>query len=93
MKEQFNRLLETLGLKDKQNVYKGRIKDFYVTTTQYNANDSWYFEFEFDAPVDIESFRLFVEAIEVLPEQVQAIKNVLYKIEYVENDNSLLEDY
>ena len=47
---------------------------------KYNANDSWYFEFEFDAPVNIESFRLFVEAIENLPEQVQAIKNVLYKI-------------
>jgi DNA polymerase-3 subunit alpha (Gram-positive type) len=93
MKEQFNRLLETLGLKDKQQIYNGRIKDFYVSTTQYNANDSWYFEFEFDAPVDIESFRLFVEGIEALPESVQAIKNVLYKIEYINNDYSLLEDY
>jgi DNA polymerase-3 subunit alpha (Gram-positive type) len=93
MSERFLRVLQMLDLKDKKDKYNGRVKDFYVTTTQYNANDSWFFELEFDRPLDIKDYQVFVERLESLPHKVPSIKHVLYRIEYVENDYSMLEDY
>ena len=93
MNGRFKKLLEMLDLKEKENQYKGRIKDFYVTTTQYNANDSWYFDVEFERPLEIEEFKVFTERLELLPMKVKSIKNILYKISYGENDYTLLEEY
>lgn len=93
MDGRLNKLLETLDLKGKENRYKGRIKDFYIATTQYNANDSWFFDIEFDEPLEIEDFKVFTERLDSLPNKVKGIKYTNYKINYANNDYSKLEDY
>ena len=93
MNGRFIKLLEMLDLKEQKQHFNGRVKDFYITTTQYNANDSWFFDVEFDEPLEIEYFKTFVERLELLPKKVQAIKYTDYKISYVNNDFRLLEDY
>jgi DNA polymerase-3 subunit alpha (Gram-positive type) len=86
-------LLEKLKLSDKKHLYRGRIKDFYITTTQYNANDSWFFDIEFEKPFDIEDFKVFVERLELLPKTVKGIQYIDYHISFEENDYTLVEDY
>ena len=87
------KLLEMLDLKEQKDLKTGRVKDFYITTTQYNANDSWFFDLEFDEPLEIESFKLFIERLELLPRKVQAIKYTDYKITFLNNDYLKVEEY
>ncbi len=93
MRKRFIKLLETLDLQDKQAVYKGKLKDFQVTTTYNNTNDCWFFDIEFDHVLPIEDFNLFITRLALIPQKVKSIKSTDYRISFKENDYQLLEDY
>ena len=93
MKDRFIRLLEMLDLLDKRHIYIGELKDFEVTTTLNNTNDSWFFDIELQTPIDIEDFKVFAERIKLLPRKVKGVQSVDYKISYKEQDYEQLEEY
>lgn len=93
MNGQFSKLLESIGLQDKKKKFQGRVKEFYVETTDFNANDRWSFEFEFDSPLPINDYQTFIEALENLPGKMKSIKQIDYRISYVNQDVDVLDDY
>ena len=89
MNDKLMKLLELLDLLDEIKIYDGKLNEITVN----KADNSWFFDIEFENVLEIEYFLKFVERLESLPKQLAYITKTDYKITYLNNDYSHLSDY
>ncbi len=89
MNDKLMKLLELLDLLDEIKIYDGKLNGITVN----KADNSWFFDIEFENALEIEYFLKFVERLESLPKKLDYITKTAYKITYLNNDYSQLSEY
>jgi len=89
MNDKLQKLLELIDLADNSKIYNGKLNGITVN----KADNSWFFDIEFNQVLEIEYFKIFVERVESLPKKLKYITKVDYRINYKNNNNSYLGDY
>jgi len=89
MNDKLMKLLELLDLLSEIKTYEGKLNEIIVN----KADNSWFFDIEFDKVLEMKDFLTFVNRLELLPEKLTYITKTDFKIKYLNNDYSLLCDY
>jgi len=89
MNDKLIKLLEMLDLINDLKNYEGILKEITVN----KADDSWFFDIEFENVLEIEHFCTFINRLELLPKKMKVITKTDYKISYKNYNDSNLEDY
>ncbi len=89
MNSNFKNLLKQIELLDKQDIYDGELIELLID----EADKSWLFDIEFDAPLKIDDFVLFNEHLKKLTAKTPSVENVRLKLKYNHNSTDMLQDY
>ncbi len=89
MNDKLITLLELLNLAEKSKTYNGKLNGITVN----KADNSWFFDIEFNRVLSIEDFKLFHLRLNELPNKLKYITKVTYKISYKKNNYAELAEY
>jgi len=89
MNDKLLKLLELLDLLNEIKNYEGKLNEITVN----KADNSWFFDIEFENVLEIEHFLMFAQRLEDLPKKLTYITKTDFKFTYQKNDYSQLCEY
>ncbi len=89
MNDKLLKLLELLDLQSEIKNYDGKLNEITVN----KADNSWFFDIEFENVLEIEHFLMFAKRLEELPKKLTYITKTDFKFTYKNNDCSQLCEY